>query len=247
MRFDGLELAEYFRATTRFSGFFRLRARAPTSLDLPQPDTGHWLQSRAGSPFLRGALEALLVPLAFAALGLAWWGGPERAAPAVPTYPATWMESNPSDPASGAPAAHSQASAEPSEDWLVDGFNVVQVGLLRDRSREGWWTAERREELVARVAGFTREGAHTWIVFDGPQEAVHPEASGRLHTVFAASADDWLVARVKAAADPARVVVVTADRRLANRVRHHGGRVVAPGEFLRECRPVEDIGELRSV
>jgi hypothetical protein len=158
------------------------------------------------------------------------------------------MESNPVHPADpAADAAASPASAEAEERWLVDGFNVIQVGLLRDRSREGWWTRERRGELMACAAGFEREGVQTWVVFDGPREGVRTEATGRLHEVFAASADAWLLFRVKAADDPARVVVVTADRRLANRVRHLGGRVVAPGDFLRECAPAGDAGESRSV
>jgi len=225
-----------------------LRGCTDVRLAVPAPRlaSGHWLQSRSGSPFLRGALEALLVPLAFVALGVAWWGGVERAAPARPVYPPLLMESNPTRPAAGAGVV-APTGAESEESWLVDGFNVIQVGLLRDRSREGWWTSERREELMACAAGFEREGVHTWVVFDGPRERIRTEASGRLHEVFAVSADAWLVTRVKAAGDVARVVVVTADRRLANRVRHHGGRVVAPGDFLRECAGAGDTDELRSV
>jgi hypothetical protein len=54
--------------------------------------------------------------------------------------------------------------------------------------------------------------------------------------VFAPSADDWLVDRVRRDAAPERLVVVTADRSLAGRVRHHGARVMSPGEFLGRCR-----------
>ncbi len=169
------------------------------------------------------------MPLAFVALGLAWWGVPLREPPAVgsvraahPTYPELPMERT--------------SSTSEAEHWLVDGFNVVQVGLLRDRSRDDWWSEARRAELMERAATFARRDARTWVVFDGPREGTQA-ASERLHAVFAASADEWLVARVKQAADPTRVVVVTADRRLANRVRHHGARVVAPADFLRQCEP----------
>jgi hypothetical protein len=55
------------------------------------------------------------------------------------------------------------------------------------------------------------------------------------HRVFAPSADDWLLARVRAAENPGRIAVVTADRRLAERARRRGARVVGPGEFLRRC------------
>ncbi|MEZ4215799.1 MAG: NYN domain-containing protein [Myxococcota bacterium] len=83
--------------------------------------------------------------------------------------------------------------------------------------------------------------ASVWVVFDGSRSpAAAPStpgtesvaAGGRLQSVFAPSADDWLVRRVKQARDPARVVVVTADRKLANRARHHGARVLSPREFL---------------
>jgi hypothetical protein len=60
-----------------------------------------------------------------------------------------------------------------------------------------------------------------------------------VQAVFVPSADDWLVARVREAADPQRVRVVTADRRLAARVRHHGGRVVSPAAFLGRCGAAE--------
>ncbi len=234
-----------------------------------------WLRAHAGSPLLRGALEALLVPLAFVALGLAWWPmRPIEASPTAPVYAEAAMsslETSVSDPkglesserpdglpseraavtversSQGPPSAQaapatpevSAASEERPEEWLVDGFNVVQVGLLRDRDREGWWSRERRRELMARAERFERPRVVTWVVFDGPEEGIRSEASGRLHEVYAASADDWLAARVRAAAEPSRIVVVTADRRLANRVRHHGGRVVAPAEFLRACGPLE--------
>jgi hypothetical protein len=119
--------------------------------------------------------------------------------------------------------------------WLVDGFNVVQVALLSGRDREAWWGAERRAELLTQAARLSAAGACVEVVFDGARP--EPEAAGPgPRQVFAESADAWLVARVRAAPDPARVAVVTADRSLAGRVRHHGAHVVGPGEFLRRCR-----------
>ena len=87
--------------------------------------------------------------------------------------------------------------------------------------------------MLEAVAGATheREHPHVWVVFDGSRP-VREEGAGRLHAVFAPSADDWLVRRVKAAEQPGRVVVVTADRSLANRARHHGAVVLKPGDFL---------------
>lgn len=118
--------------------------------------------------------------------------------------------------------------------WLIDGFNVVQVALLSGRERGAWWTAPYRAELMARIQGFGMAGAEVWVAFDGDRPV--EDAPGAVHSVFVSCADDWLVARVREAPDPARVRVVTADRRLAARVRHHGAQVVSPGELLRRCR-----------
>ena len=170
--------------------------------------------------FAGGVARALLLIAAFPAAGLAVRAG-LLAGSAPPThYPSSWME---------------EIRAEEPELWLVDGFNVVQVALLSGRDRDGWWSAARREELLAQAARLTDAGARVEVVFDGARPEPVAEGTG-LRQVFAESADAWLVARVRAASDPARVAVVTADRRLAGRVRHHGARVIGPGEFLRRCR-----------
>ncbi len=124
-------------------------------------------------------------------------------------------------------------------EWLVDGYNVLHSGLLQDRERREWWTEAHRRRLLSRVVGFDDPGAEIRVVFDGGRSTQRdPEApaSPRLHTVFAPSADDWLVARVRAATHPEGIAVVTADRRLASRVRHLGARVVSPRDFLSRCR-----------
>ncbi|MCC6640845.1 MAG: NYN domain-containing protein, partial [Deltaproteobacteria bacterium] len=53
--------------------------------------------------------------------------------------------------------------------------------------------------------------------------------------VFAPSADDWLVRRVRTAEAPERIAVVTGDRQVQGRVRHAGGRIVSPRAFLARC------------
>ena len=122
--------------------------------------------------------------------------------------------------------------------WLVDGFNVVSVALLRDQGRmherEGFWRRENREALVARARAFDDPSAEVWIVFDGA-DADGNDEHATPKTVFAPSADEWLLERVRADATPERVTVVTADRRLENRVRSRGARVVSPGDFLNRC------------
>lgn len=169
--------------------------------------------------FAAGVARAVAVIASFLALGLAVRAG-LQVGPAPPTYSPSWME---------------EIRAEEPELWLVDGFNVVQVALLAGRDREAWWSAERREELLARAGRLSASGACVEVVFDGARQAPEAVGSGP-RPIFAESADAWLVARVRAAPDPGRVAVVTADRSLAGRVRHHGARVVSPREFLRRCQ-----------
>ncbi len=73
------------------------------------------------------------------------------------------------------------------------------------------------------------------MVFDGADPAGDRLDGPGPRTIYAASADDWLIGRVRSAEDPGRLSVVTADRRLAGRARQHGARVVSPGEFLSRC------------
>jgi hypothetical protein len=176
--------------------------------------------------FLRGVFESTAIVALFVGGGLALAaalnGGALPAAGAVPALylpPAVEMEP--------------QQESEPRV-WLVDGYNVLNVGLLAGRAREGWWTGPFRDELIGRAQGFEERDAEVWVVFDG---AHPPDATGtgRVRSVFAPSADEWLLAQIRER-DPASVALVTADRRLAARARHHGARVVAPAAFLARCR-----------
>lgn len=133
-------------------------------------------------------------------------------------------------------APYTAAPMEARERWLVDGFNVLHAGVLRGNDRRGWWREEVRARLLERVAAFEDAAAELWVVFDGAGPGAPAEVeSARPRVVFAPSADDWLLAAVREADDPARVVVVTADRQLADRARHRGARVVGPRSFLARC------------
>lgn len=145
------------------------------------------------------------------------------------------------------PSRASETAGEPAGDpevWLVDGYNVLHAGILRGRDRRGWWKAEAQARAVERIARFEGEG-EIWIAFDRREqspgdgergaEPPEPAAPPRIHVAFAPSADDWIARRVRAARTPDRVAVVTADRRLAGRARHHGARVVSPSAFLARC------------
>jgi hypothetical protein len=174
---------------------------------------------RPPSPFWGGALESLLVIAGFAGLGL-FWAGLERRDAVRAHYPPPPMEAAPPAPRL----------------WLVDGFNVLHAGVLRGRDRAEWWTEPRREQLLSLAERFDDAEAEIWVVFDGrgperPAEA--PER--RVRQVFAPSADDWLLAKVRATEAPAELAVVTADRAVAARARHRGAQVVSPRAFLARC------------
>jgi hypothetical protein len=177
--------------------------------------------------FLRGVFEAAGIVALFVAGGLslaaAYGGG---ALPAAARAPYLWRAVDPQHP-SPAPRV-----------WLVDGYNVLNVGLLAGRSREGWWTGPFRTELLGRVEGFDDDAAEIWVVFDGttPPGAERP---GRVRSVFAPSADEWLLARI-GERDPAELALVTADRRLAARARDRGVDVITPAAFLARCREPSD-------
>lgn len=177
---------------------------------------------------MAGVLHALAIGLAqsgavvglFLAFGLGWAAAGGRGDAAAP-YTASVAEAS---------------TEEGGVHWFVDGFNVLHAGVLRGNDRRGWWKSEMRGRLLSRVARFEEPEAELTVVFDGqgPGDDAERE-SVRPRVVFAPSADDWLLDTVRAAEDPARLVVVTADRQLADRIRHRGARVVSPRTFLARC------------
>lgn len=125
--------------------------------------------------------------------------------------------------------------------WLVDGYNVLHAGILRGRDRREWWSAATQQRLVEVAESFDDPMAEIWVVFDdarpGRSERCRdPEPPSRVRVVWTPSADDWLVARVRHAAQPAALVVVTADRQVQGRSQHRGARVFSPLAFLARCQ-----------
>ena len=76
----------------------------------------------------------------------------------------------------------------------------------------------------------------------GSEDSVQPSGRGRGPTIvslFVESADDWIVRRARRASQPDRVVVVSADRKVAGRARSAGCEVMPPWRFVAGCRPPE--------
>ena len=169
--------------------------------------------------FLGEVAGALAVMGAFVALSL---GAAALESAREPDYPR-------------APVADAGEGAAPTT-WLVDGFNLLHVAVLRGGPRREWWREEKRAEVVALARGFDDPRAEVVVVFDGARGAGETETAGSPRVVFAESADEWMLAALRAASDPSRIAVVTADRQLADRARHRGARVVRPTEFAARCR-----------
>ena len=133
-------------------------------------------------------------------------------------------------------------AADSSELWLVDGFNVLNVAILRGSERDDFWGPSAREQLL-RLIQQRADQARIVVVFDGP-EPVDGSAAGPAlaRVVFAKNADEWLLRRLRESGEPEKVSVVTADRRLAARARQRGAQVVTPGRFVAECREATPDG-----
>lgn len=169
---------------------------------------------------------AVLIMALFVALGMGF--AASREAGALGAAP----------PAAYSGGAMEEDSSEGPRVWLVDGFNLLHAAVLSGRERSGWWRRSAREQVLALVEGLLDREAEIFVVFDGedPGEPA-PEAARRIQQVFAPSADEWLVRRVKDTPRGRAVSVVTADRKLADRARHHGAEVVSPRRFAERCRP----------
>ena len=188
----------------------------------------------AGAVRITGLGESLAVATFVLAFGLVW-AAMENAANAEQRepYPAVVPTSFEAEDDPPLPEAR---------EWLVDGYNVLHAGLLGgEGERANWWTATARDRVLAQGLAFVRSApggpVEVWVVFDGPDPAeVSAPGCAALHTVFAPSADEWLVERVRNASDPTVLAVVTGDRQVGDRARHRGAHVVSPRDWLASCR-----------
>ena len=178
---------------------------------------------------MSGLLETLGVVAGFLVLGLGAAALEQAASATPPAYPTPMEQTPPAESGAQEPAAGRAAI------WLVDGFNVLCTALLGGRDRSSWWSEERRAELLARAALFGEPAAEIWVVFDGSAPPPGAGEAGRVRAIFAPSADTWLLERLRRRLPEGEVAVVTADRRLAERARRRGARIVPPREFLASC------------
>jgi predicted RNA-binding protein with PIN domain len=123
---------------------------------------------------------------------------------------------------------------------LVDGLNVI--GTRPD----GWWRDRQgaMDRLVGMLERFAeRSGEEITVVFErAPSPPIDSELVEVAHAPRARpdAADDEIVRRLESDPDPGDVLVVTSDRRLADRAREAGAGVEPASSFRRR---LEEAGE----
>ena len=123
----------------------------------------------------------------------------------------------------------------PSMPYLVDGNNLAHaLGLTANGLAD-------REACAAVVGSFCRsQGAQATIVFDGPgRERAHPTSrQHRITVVFGdgLAADLVILRFLSAARTPGDYIVVTSDKSLGDKARHHGARLERAHEFARRLK-----------
>ncbi|MGH2729805.1 MAG: NYN domain-containing protein [Actinomycetota bacterium] len=115
--------------------------------------------------------------------------------------------------------------------WLIDGMNVI--GTRPD----GWWNDPdvAMAEMAYTLGEYARQtGDEVTVVFDRKPREFPPVEGARV--VFASwkgrnAADHEIEMMLEHEADPSTLHVVTSDKRLADKVRALGVRVVSSGRF----------------
>jgi len=118
---------------------------------------------------------------------------------------------------------------------LIDGHNLIGSGQLPGISLVDENDELKLVRLLRRYRSRVRSDIP--VVFDAgvPGGRSRGLSGGGVEVVFAPSrkqrADDVIAARVRRAANPRGLTVVTSDHNLAETIRSHGGRVVPSAEF----------------
>ena len=119
--------------------------------------------------------------------------------------------------------------------WLVDGMNLI--GSRPDR----WWNDPDRavRRLIGELERYAAAtGDNVTAVFDRRPPDVEAGRHGAVEVAFASrrgrnAADHEIVELVAADPEPGRLLVVTSDRQLAERVRDLGAVVEPSSRFRR--------------
>jgi predicted RNA-binding protein with PIN domain len=139
---------------------------------------------------------------------------------------------------------------------LIDAYNAMfahpQIGPLVRRDNQA-----AREEFLAFVAQNRPAGAERiYVVFDAHRDPSPTTQTGRtrestergLHVVYATeTADTWIQNRIRQAADPRQITVVTSDREILATVAAHQAQVLRVSTFMRlRQRSARRVSQSRS-
>lgn len=119
-----------------------------------------------------------------------------------------------------------------SEEWLVDGYNLLHACTPGRPSRKN-----TRETLLADLAGFAAlKGQHMLVVLDGTgvDSELNVHHTQFLRVVYSqkVSADAYLERQLFERRTQAQFTVVTNDRAISNIARGAGARVMGTEAFL---------------
>lgn len=124
-----------------------------------------------------------------------------------------------------------------SQQYLLDGYNIThQMPIDLHDSLE-----QQRCHLIRFVETCRPQGSSrnkVTIVFDGQVDVYGGAQVSGLHIVFTSneSADAMIKRKVAESSNPRLMIVVTDDREIQRAVRHHGARVLAVKNFLKQGR-----------
>jgi predicted RNA-binding protein with PIN domain len=116
--------------------------------------------------------------------------------------------------------------------YLIDGYNVIYAW---PEIPPGAWEL-KREFLLRFLKTQKPQGNNpVTVVFDSRVGTGNRSTSGSLFVVYTAgeSADDWISHKVREAANPRTLVVVSNDKGIRHMVRGTGARFLSADEFLK--------------
>ncbi len=124
-----------------------------------------------------------------------------------------------------------------SEEWLIDGYNLLHDLAGRRRGRSGALPLAEKGALFAALAGFAASGSRrVTVVLDGvgrdAEFGAYRTAVFEVVHSQKVSADTYIERRIAEQKDRSRIVVVTRDRAIVTFARGAGARVTDPGELL---------------
>jgi hypothetical protein len=127
---------------------------------------------------------------------------------------------------------------------IIDGFALIQGGILHGEERASWWKPESYGRIISVVGSFDDcDFSRIWLVFEGPYgtSPVHDGADpstkkSRLEVFHVPQADEWITARVRGGSSAVSFTVVTADEDLKFHLERLGAKILTPEAFLSRCR-----------